>query len=67
MADLGASLRTEMADLGASLRTEMAELAGSLRAEIHRSQVSTIKWLLGFWIPLWAGTWGTMVAVLFKT
>jgi hypothetical protein len=49
-----------------ALRGEMREGFAQIRVEIHESQNSTLKWFLGFSVPLWLGTWGTMAAVLLK-
>lgn len=38
----------------------------SLRGEIHAESSRTIKWMLGFFIPVWAGTWATVIAVIVK-
>lgn len=43
----------------------LTQIAG-LRAEIHRSAASTMRWMLAFFAPVWAITWGTVVAVVLK-
>jgi hypothetical protein len=50
-----------------ALRGEMREMGERLRVEIHRSHNSTLRWFLGFSVPLWLGTWGTVVAVLLRS
>jgi len=54
-------------------KSDLAELRGEMRAgfatlqgEIHKSSASTMRWMLTFFIPVWAGTWGTVAAVLLK-
>ncbi len=56
-------LRTEIAEL----RGEMREGFAMLRGEIHASSRDTMRWMLTFFIPVWAGTWGTMLAILFRS
>lgn len=46
----------------AELRKEIADM----RTEIHASTTRTIQWILGVSVPLFAATWGTVVAVLLK-
>ncbi len=46
----------------AAVENRIAEV----RTEIHASSSRTIRWMLAFFIPVWAGTWGTVVAVLLK-
>lgn len=50
----------------AEIRGEMREGFSGLRGEIHKSSASTMRWMLTFFIPVWAGTWATVVAVLLK-
>jgi hypothetical protein len=49
-----------------SLRSEMREGFAKVRGEMHAESTRTIKWFLGVFVPILAGTWGTMVAVLLK-
>lgn len=56
-------LRGEMREGFSSIRTEMA----ADRAQMHVLNSRTIRWLLAFSIPMWAGTWGTMIAVLLRS
>jgi hypothetical protein len=37
-----------------------------LSDQIKDSQVSTLRWMVGLFIPVWAGTWATVVAVIIK-
>lgn len=56
--------------LRADMRVGFAEIAGRFHevdAQIHAEGTRTIKWLLGFFVPVWLGTWGTVVAVLLKS
>jgi hypothetical protein len=50
----------------ALLQGEVRAVFADLRAEIHKSSASTMRWMLTFFIPVWAGTWATVVAVLLK-
>jgi hypothetical protein len=59
---LEARTREEFAKVRGEIREQGAELRGLMHAENTR----TIKWILGFTIPLWAGTWGTVVGLLLK-
>lgn len=47
-------------------KADIAELRGELRTEIHKSALSTVKWILGFTIPMWAATWAAIVGLYFK-
>jgi hypothetical protein len=49
-----------------ALDARMRDGFAQLRIEIHTSHVSSLRWFLGFSVPLWLGTWGTVVAVLLK-
>jgi allophanate hydrolase subunit 1 len=44
----------------------LEKLIAETRGEIHASTNRTIRWMLTFFIPVWAGTWATVVAVLLK-
>ncbi|HYZ93954.1 MAG TPA: hypothetical protein VFA34_16400 [Actinomycetota bacterium] len=46
----------------AEVKREVTEL----RAEMHLSATRTIQWILGVTVPLFVGTWGSVVAVLLK-
>jgi hypothetical protein len=48
------------------LRGEMREGFAAVRGEIQKSSKETMRWILTFMIPMWAGTWGTLLAVLLK-
>jgi hypothetical protein len=50
----------------ARLENQLTESETSLKAEIYASSVRNIRWMLAFFIPVWAGTWGTVVAILLK-
>jgi hypothetical protein len=71
-ADLLATTADLVAEVGsvhseiATLRGEMREGFAQLRGEIHAESTRTTKWMLGFFIPVWAGTWATVVAVVVK-
>jgi hypothetical protein len=56
----------DLARMGESLRAEMQTGFASLRGEIHAESARTMRWMLTFFIPVWAGTWGTVVAVLLR-
>lgn len=60
------SLRGEMREEFAAVRGEMREGFATLRGEIHAESARTTRWMLGFFIPVWAGTWATVAAVLLK-
>jgi hypothetical protein len=59
-------------DLGAAtaeLKGEIADVkvqVSRLEAKIEASSKDTMRWMLAFFIPVWAGTWGTVIAVLLK-
>jgi hypothetical protein len=50
----------------ARLEKQMAELELRVKDKIHAASVQNFRWMLTFFIPVWAGTWGTVVAVLLK-
>lgn len=50
----------------ARLEKQIFEFRSELKDEIHASSVRNIRWILAFFIPVWAGTWGTVVAILLK-
>lgn len=73
-------VRTEIATLRGETRAEFSAACGQMRegfasiradiaddrAQVHALNSRTIRWILAFSIPMWAGTWGTMVAVLLR-
>jgi hypothetical protein len=42
------------------------EKIAELRVEIQKVSASTMGWMLAFFIPVWAGTWATVIAVVLK-
>lgn len=46
----------------ASLREGMEQLRG----EIHAAEARITRWMLTFFIPLWAGVWATVLAIVLK-
>lgn len=62
LAEIVGEMRSEFA----AVRGEMREGFARLQGEIHKSSASTMRWMLTFFIPVWAGTWGTVVAVVLK-
>ena len=54
--------KTELRDEISAVRLEIA----GLRGEIQKSSKETMRWMLPFFVPLWLGTWGTLLAVLLK-
>ena len=48
------------------LEKQMLAMKIELKDEIHASSIRSFRWMLTFFIPVWAGTWGTVVAVLLK-
>lgn len=68
-----ADVRTEIAEFRGEMREGLAALRGetgegfaAVRGEIQAEAKRTTRWMLAFFIPLWAGTWGTVVAVVLK-
>ncbi|MEX2393357.1 MAG: hypothetical protein WD826_02640 [Actinomycetota bacterium] len=68
-----AAVRSEIADLRSELKLEIAGLRGEmregfamLRGEIAKSQASNLRWMLTMFVPVWAGTWATVAAVILK-
>ena len=61
-----AQVRGEMREGFAELRGEMREGFAQVRGEMHADKVSMLKWMIGMFIPVWLGSWGTVVAVLVK-
>ncbi len=53
--------RTDLAKLELATRTDLAKLEGKIDS-IARLQ----QWMIAFFIPVWAGTFGTLVAVVLK-
>ena len=66
-------LRGELMAVKGDLETRIAILEGKmnegfalLRGDIHAQHVSSLRWMLSFFIPVWAGTWATVVAIVLK-
>lgn len=59
----------DLTRLDGSLRGEIAVVLRevvALRGEIHAESARMMRWMLAFFVPVWAGTWGTVVAVILK-
>jgi hypothetical protein len=50
----------------AQVRGEMREGFAAVRGEMHAETSRMLRWMLAFFIPAWAGTWATVVAVVLK-
>jgi hypothetical protein len=52
----------------AELGRQIAELRTELTAEIEAgfAQLRTLRWMLGLFLPMWFGTWVTLVALVLK-
>lgn len=68
LADLRAATQADIADFRgemhaefASVRHEISDLGGEIKAVARLQQ-----WMLGFFVPLWVGTFGTIIAVVLK-
>jgi len=64
-----AELKAQIADTKAELTSQIADVGvqvARLDTKIEASAKETMRWMLMFFIPVWAGTWGTVVAVLLK-
>ena len=48
------------------VRSDLEVAVAKLQGQMHAETTRTIKWMLGFSIPMWAGMWGTIVAILLK-
>lgn len=60
------AVRLEISELRAEMREGFATLKGELGGEIHKSSKETMRWMLTFFIPLWVGTWGTVLAIVLR-
>jgi hypothetical protein len=47
-------------------RQDLAALESSLRGEIKAASTSTMRWMLTFFVPVWVGTWATVIAIILK-
>ena len=48
------------------VKAEFGKEFGSVRADIKEESKQMMRWMLGFFVPLWIATWGTLLAVLLK-
>jgi hypothetical protein len=48
------------------LEGKMDEGFVRLEGRIERSSKETMHWMLTFFVPLWLGTWGTILAIVLK-
>lgn len=60
-----ALLRADIEALETRLEAKMDSLESRLEAKIDRS-FQTMRWMLTFMIPVWAGTWGMVLTLLLK-
>ena len=65
-ADVDALRAASKADVDA-LRADMREGFALVRADMHADRVSMLKWMIAMFVPVWLGSWGTVVAVLLKS
>ena len=42
----------------AKVRGEMREGFALVRADMHADRVSTLKWMIAMFVPVWLGSWG---------
>ena len=68
------SAKGDIERLRGDTREGYAKLEGKIHAEsnrleglIHAESTRTIKWFLGVFVPVWAGTWGSVIAVLLRS
>jgi len=47
-------------------KADLREGLATVRAEMHALNTSNVRWMLTFFIPVWAGTWATFIAILLK-
>lgn len=45
-------------------KTDIAEL--SAKIDVGFAQIRTLRWMLGLFLPMWFGTWVTLVALVLK-
>jgi len=60
-------LRSELLVFKNELQAEIQSVRSDLRVEIHTESTRQMRWMLTFFIPVWAGTWATVVAVILKS
>ncbi|MGH2758847.1 MAG: hypothetical protein ACRDKJ_04705 [Actinomycetota bacterium] len=56
-------VREEIGSVRAEIGSVRAEI-GSVRAEVRA--LPTMKWVVALFIPVWLGTWSSVVAVILK-
>lgn len=61
LSELRAEMHAGFADLRGQIADGLAGLRGDLAA-VSRLQ----QWMLGFFVPVWVGTFGTLIAVVLK-
>ena len=66
VAGMDGRLQAQIAEMDGRLQAQIAEMDGHLQAQIKESSQQTLRWMLGFFIPVWLGSWGTVVAVVLK-
>ncbi len=73
--ELYEALRGSVGEDAARLIAEVVPAAEQLAtkqdiAELHtaiqRSSKETMRWMLTFFVPVWLGTWGTILAIVLK-
>ncbi len=45
-------------------KSDIAELRAEMQAGF--AQIRTLRWMLGLFLPMWFGTWVTLVALVLK-
>jgi hypothetical protein len=45
-------------------KSDIAELRAEMKAGF--AQIRTLRWMLGLFLPMWFGTWVTLVALVLK-
>jgi hypothetical protein len=59
-------VKSDLQVVESNLRAEINVVEANLRAEIHVETGRVIKWMVGLLIPVWAGTWATVIALILK-
>ena len=69
LAESTAELKSVIAEVNlhvTMLEGEFGKLEARVGSRIDASAKETMRWMLTFFIPVWAGTWGAVLAILLK-
>jgi hypothetical protein len=73
LAAMSADIAAGFADVAAGFARVDVEFGrvweefAKVRGEIHAESARSLRWMIALFVPVWAGTWATVIAVVLKS